>query len=440
MRINEINNILKNTRTIPDKDADFQSASYSDIDPDEIEQQIYPTSQSDSDSDPVDSERSMINKSDPQTLMDVEQSEVPQMTEYRNSPLTAQPNDQSQSAQEEVVENTDTAGLNNEQGRSRNNSKQWEDEEAPFKKIEERRVTWTHKQQTSSNSNDATQQELPIRNNLNGTAGHVDRNDTIQFKPLITTSAYEASVETGDPDGDSQGSGRNSLCSQREDDKDSLTESKRFSRKLKSPRIQRRRPNNAQPNGLGSATNANSNQSQKNKPQDSHRVLKLGSLKNNHGTLWYVPEKRSPTHEMHSEPEQTPEGKRKMKLIKLKTQRSASIPEISIPQSSIPPSQISSSSLLTAPDPQPPTSPLQSVLQRAKEREKERGLGRRLGKEKEKTFSIQNSPTISASPSLSASEGERETEREESAQPRVMSAHGWREGNVDGSEDEMKER
>ncbi|XP_056331262.1 pleckstrin homology domain-containing family G member 6 isoform X2 [Danio aesculapii] len=433
LKINEKNEILKNTPTIPDKNADFQSASYSDIDPEEMVQQIYPTSQSDSDSDPADSERSTISKSDPQTLMDVEQSEVQQMPDYRSSPFT-EPNDQSQSDYEEVVGRIDSAGLNAEQARSRNNSKQWEDEEATLKKIQERRVTWTQKQQTASNSNGVTQQELPKRNNLNGPAGHV--NDTIQ--PLITTSAHISSLETGepmhlDPNGDSQGSGRNSLCSQQEDDEDSLTESKRFSRKLKSPRIQRRRPNNAMHDSI-----ANSNRSQKNKPQDSHRVLKLGSLKNNPSTLWYVPEKRSPTQEMHSEPEQTPEGKRKLKLIKLKTQRSASIPEISIPQSSILPSQVASSSLLTAPNPQPPTSPLQSVLQRAKEREKERGLVRRIVKEKQKTFSIQNSPTFSASPTLLASEGEREPESVHVCS--MMSAHGWREGNVDESEDEMKER
>nr|XP_009290476.1 pleckstrin homology domain-containing family G member 6 isoform X1 [Danio rerio] len=441
LKINEKNAILKNTHTVPDKDADFHTAYYSDIDPEEMVQQIYPTSQSDSDSDPADNERSTFSKVD--TLMDVEQSEVQQMSDYRSSSLT-EPDDQSQSGYEEVVGKTDSVGLNAEQGKSRINSNQWEDEEASLKNIQERRVTWTQKQQTPSNSNDLTQQELPIRNNLNGPAGHVK--DTIQ--PLIITSAHGTSVETGepmhlDPDSDSQESRRNSLCSQQEDDEESLTESKRFSRKLKSPRIQRRRLNNAQPNGMGFASDANSSRSQKNKSQDSHRVLKLGSLKNNPSTLWYVPEKRSqkrsPTQEMHSEPEQTPEEKRKLKLIKLKTQRSASIPEISIPQTSIPPSQITSSSLLTAPDPQPPTSPLQSVLQRAKEREKERGLGRKVVKEKEKTFSIQNSPTISASSSLSASEGERETEREESAEPSVMFAHGWREGNVDGSEDEMKE-
>ncbi len=124
-----------------------------------------------------------------------------------------------------------------------------------------------------------------------------------------------------------------------------------------------------------------------------------------------------------------------MKPIKLKTQRSASIPEISSSQSSLPPSHRRSPS--PGLDPQLHPSPLQDVLQRAKERERERGLGN----ERERIFFyLTKFSYCSASPSPSVSEGEREAEREESAVASMISAHGWREGNVDGSEDEMKER
>lgn len=405
-------------------------------------------------------------KSETEMLMDVEQSKVQQLD--RNSSLIGQQNDQSQSAHEEVVGKTDTTALKTEEGRNKNYSKQLDEEEG-LSKISERRVTWKHGRRSSSNSKDVAQQDLPVRNQSNGSfsslpGGDMKKNGTSSQslpstsapnKLPIPASAYGAHGEPMHPnqEDDSQEIRRNSLYSQSGDDDQFLTESGRFSRKLKSPRIRRRRPNNVQPslpsdssrttvNGLELTSNAKSNTKNQRresdpsiKSQDSHRVLKLGSLKNNHGTLWNVPEKKlSPVPQTHSEPEQTHDGKVQKKPIKLKKQRSASIPEIR----SLPPSHRHSPSPPPGLDPQLHPSPLQDLLQRAKEREKERGLGKRKGKKK--TVSLQNSPTISASPSPSVSEGEREAEREESAVPRMISAHGWREGNVDGSEDEMKER
>ncbi|RXN33428.1 pleckstrin -like protein [Labeo rohita] len=404
-------------------------------------------------------------KSETEMLMDVEQSKVQQLD--RNSSLIGQQNDQSQSAHEEVVGKTDTTALKTEEGRNKNYSKQLDEEEG-LSKISERRVTWKHGRRSSSNSKDVAQQDLPVRNQSNGSfsslpGGDMKKNGTSSQslpstsapnKLPIPASAYGAHGEPMHPnqEDDSQEIRRNSLYSQSGDDDQFLTESGRFSRKLKSPRIRRRRPNNVQPslpsdssrttvNGLELTSNAKSNTKNQRresdpsiKSQDSHRVLKLGSLKNNHGTLWNVPEKKlSPVPQTHSEPEQTHDGKVQKKPIKLKKQRSASIPEIR----SLPPSHRHSPSPPPGLDPQLHPSPLQDLLQRAKEREKERGLGKRKGKKK--TVSLQNSPTISASPSPSVSEGEREAEREESAVPRMISAHGWREGNVDGSEDEMKE-
>uniref|UniRef100_A0A8C1C3E3 Pleckstrin homology domain containing, family G (with RhoGef domain) member 6 n=2 Tax=Cyprinus carpio TaxID=7962 RepID=A0A8C1C3E3_CYPCA len=398
-------------------------------------------------------------KSDTELLMDVEQSKVQQLAEERNSPLIGQRNDQSQLAHEEVAGKTDSAGFKTEEGRHRNYSQQLEEKEAPFKKISERRVTW--KRGRRSSANDISQQDLPLRNQSDGSYSLFPGGTSSQFlpnKPLITASTYGTPAETGEPmhqdsDDDSQEIRRNSLYSQSGDDEEFLTESRRFSRKLNSPRIRRRRANDLQPsvpshssrtdvNGL--ELNSNGNQRRESnpcvKPQDSPRVLKLGSLKHNHGVLWNVPEKRwSPDPEMHFESEQTHDGSVQMKPLKLKAQRSASISEISSSQSPLLPSHRRRPSPPPGLDPQLHPSPLRDVLQRAKDREKERGLGKREGKIKEWAFSHQNSPTISASPSPSVSKGEREAESKDAAVPSMISAHGWREGNVDVSEDEMKE-
>ncbi|KAK9960589.1 hypothetical protein ABG768_008436 [Culter alburnus] len=364
---------------------------------------------------------------------DVEQTKVQQPAEDENSPLIGHRNDQSKP-----------------EGRNR----QWEEEEAPIKKITERRVTWNHEQ-----SNEMTQQDLLLRNGhslLPG--GHVEKNGissqsmpstSSSNKPLLTTSKYGERVETGkphlDPYNDSQEFRRSSLCSQPEDDNGFLTESGRFIRNMKSPRLRRRNPNNLQPsipsdsskkaaNGLELTPNTNSNGNQRRASNPCIKVLKLGSLKNTAEALWNVPEKRSsPDPETLSEPEQTPDGNRQTKP-KLKTQRSASIPEISLSQSS----HRRSLSPPPVTDNQFHPSPLQDLLQRAKEREKGRGLGKRVEETKTRIFPLQNSP-ISASPSPSANEGEREVEGENSAGSSMISAHGWIEGNVDGSDDEMKD-
>lgn len=373
------------------------------------------------------------SRSETDVETDLEQSKIQQPAEDKNSSLIGHRNDQSKS-----------------EGRNR----QWEGEEAPFKKITERRVTWKHRQQ----SNEITKQDLLLRNGQ-VSGGHVEKNGissqsmpstSSSNKPLMTTSTYGASVETGtphlDPYNDSQEIRRSSLCSQPEDDNGFLTESGRFIRNVKSPRLRRRNPNNLQPsipsdsskkvaNGLELTPSTNSNGNQRRPSNPCIKVLKLGSLKNNAEALWNVPEKRSSQDpETLSEPEQTPDGNRQTKP-KLKTQRSASIPEISSFQSS----HRRSLSPPPGTDNQFHPSPLQDLLQRAKEREKGRGLGKRVGETKARTFPLQNSP-ISASPSPSASEGEREVEGENSAGPSMISPHGWIEGNVDGSEDEMKDR
>lgn len=478
MRTNETNKTLKTTST-----SEFGSSERPPIQ-DELSDKVIgdPDGQSvsdrsDSDFDPAELMRLSpfhSSKSEAEMLMEEKQSQVQQLPKDRNSPLIGELNYQSQSAHEEVAAKTNSAALKTEEAR-----KQLEVEEAPSKKVSERRVTWKHRRRSSVNSNDITQQDLPVRNQSNGSyllmpGGDVEKNSTsvkslpstsASNKPLITTSLYWATTEIvetmhQDPDDDSDLGDDNGL----------LTESGRFSRKLNSPRFRRKLPNNLQPsipsdisktdvNGLELTPNANSNGNQRRgsnsgnglertsnesssgnqirssnsciKPQDCHRVLKLGSLKNIHGALWNVPEKRlSPDTEVHSEPEQMRDRNGQMKPIKVKTQQSSSIPEISSSQSSLPPSHRRSPSPQPGLDLQLHPSSLQDLLQRAKERERERGQGKREGNKK----SLQNSPTVSAYPSPSVIDGKREAEGP------MISAHGWREGNVDGSEDEMKER
>ncbi|XP_051576350.1 uncharacterized protein LOC127453739 isoform X2 [Myxocyprinus asiaticus] len=392
-----------------------------------------------------------------QKLVNVEQAKVQQ-----SSALIGQQNGQSQSAHGGVAKKNES-GLKGTEGRNRKNSngKQWEDRDATFKKITERRVTW--------NSRDITQQDLFVKNQSNGThslltGGHTEKNGTssqstpstsLSNKSLLSQTQYEVIVEKDLDGSQDQETRRESLYSLSEDGDGFLTESGRFSRKLKSPRLRRKRPINSQPSvppesfrmvsgGDGSLeftskTNSDDNKRRASNPfikhQDTHRVLKLGSLKNNHSILWHVPEMRSsPDLQTLLEPEQTDEGNLQTKP-KLKGQRSASIPELSpfLPDHRLSPSPPPGL------DPQLHPSPLQDLLQKAKERGKERGFRKREGKAKGTTFSLQNSPTISPSSSLSASEYEREVEGEESQVHRTISAWGWRERNVDGYEKRTKE-
>ncbi len=176
-----------------------------------------------------------------------------------NSPLIGQSNYQSQSAHEEVAAKTNSAGLKTEEARKQL-------EEAPSKKISERRVTWNRGRRSSVNSNDVTQQDLPVRNQSNESyllmpGGDVEKNSTsVQSLPstsasnksLITTSSMGQLQKTWepmhqDPDDDSEEIRRNSSYSQSGIWRWLLTESGRFSRKLKSPRFRRKHPNNLQP-------------------------------------------------------------------------------------------------------------------------------------------------------------------------------------------------
>nr|XP_046158975.1 uncharacterized protein LOC123998105 [Oncorhynchus gorbuscha] len=268
---------------------------------------------------------------------------------------------------------------------------------------------------------------------------------------------------------------------------EALAESWRFSRKLNSPRLRRRRPINTEQTATpqmsqsgsdssgmaqsaprtNSSSNSYSDCNQKlrgsyqhnsgssGQSSDSHLVLKLGSLKMNGGVFWEMPAEREFSPEPHTFSEQelpkdiSKEKKNTPKRSKLKIQRSVSIPDIIL--------QEGYSSLLTSAKPSnariahsPPPgldpylhpSPLESILNRAKERRKDGG--RREGKGKSPTFrtwALPPSPSFSTTTSQSPSEWDRETEWEEVELVRRLApsvSQGWIEERVDGDEEEEK--
>ncbi|XP_026862480.2 uncharacterized protein plekhg6 [Electrophorus electricus] len=275
----------------------------------------------------------------------------------------------------------------------------------------ERQVTWTHRTLSPINSNDISQRDLES----------------------LQDSGHRQSGE------------ENEL----------LTNSGRFCRKLISPRLRKKRPINSQScappqdsrmmpgetrlsksiTNMNSFSNSDSdgNHSISQSPnssstsQDSHLVLKLGSIKQNRVALWN--EKLSPETQTLSDPElpkETPH-QNSLKEPKVKSHRSSSIPEViysgahSLPLSVPEPSPSPPPRL----DPQQYPSPLQGLLARAKERERGRGITKREGKPAGKSASsVPNVICAPSTPSPSTSEGEQEVEAEalEAFKPQLSSS------------------
>ncbi len=251
-----------------------------------------------------------------------------------------------------------------------------------------------------------------------------------------------------------------------------------FSRNLKSPGLRRRRPvsthqvpltqrsrqviQGSGPAWSASFSNSEYNQSFKRNSvppghgSDSHRVLKLGSLKPNQGMFWNMHDRLSPDPQTLSEPEQ-PDFNFYNKRPKMKTQRSASIPNIIIEGGHG--LHLHSSSLYTLPqerdtqfaisghNPNGYLSPLEGLLERAKGRGRDRdGLmrDRNLRMTNLKYRYPPPSPSFSNTSSPSPSDGDRDTEWEEEVElmrhraPTV--SKGWKEQLVDGDDDERRHR
>lgn len=171
--------------------------------------------------------------------------------------------------------------------------------------------------------------------------------------------------------------------------------------------------------------------------KNSFRVLTLNSLKSNQGMFWSM--KEDP--QTFSEPE-LPDLNLHNKRAKLKTQRSASIPNMVLQERSF---QTRAGSMSALPNP----SPLQGLLNRAKERDRDtlrvRDISTRM------RLKMTPSPSVSTTPSPSPSDVDREpspsdveqdSEGEESVEllrHRVLSvSQGWREQLVDGDDDDPR--
>lgn len=171
--------------------------------------------------------------------------------------------------------------------------------------------------------------------------------------------------------------------------------------------------------------------------KNSFKVLTLNSLRSNQGMFWAI--KDDP--QTFSEPE-LPDLNLQNKRAKLKTQRSASIPNIVLQERNHQTRAGSMSAL-------PPPSPLQGLLIRAKERDRDslrsRDTAIRIRPK------ILPSPSVSTTPSPSPSDVDREPspsdveqdsewkEEVELLRHRVLSvSQGWREQLVDGDEDDPR--
>ncbi|KAI9515375.1 hypothetical protein NQZ68_026108 [Dissostichus eleginoides] len=223
-----------------------------------------------------------------------------------------------------------------------------------------------------------------------------------------------------------------------------------FSKDLKSPGLRRRRPtainhtpSTPTPGQKNSEFFSDSSATLKRNSHpssyDSHRVLKLGSLKPNEGMFWSMYDRVSPDPQTLSESELPDHNVHK----RVKTQRSASIPNIIIEGgqglSSSLYSQTEDVPLRENPNGHP--SPLEELLVRAKERD---GLKRTRHVQKTnsraKYLPPSSSVSTTQSPSPAPSDGDRESEMEEEVElmrhrARAVSK-GWKEQLVDGDEDD----
>lgn len=307
----------------------------------------------------------------------------------------------------------------------------------------------------------------------------------VSIEPEVSQSAYlrvrsaQLSERSNQSDlSEENQSRRESWCSQSGED-ESLIESRRFSRKLKSPRLRRRRQIDNQvylntlhptprrqsldrgPTGLQRNTNSSSNSDSDGshrqpgkQTESSHRVLKLSSLHKNREVFWSAGKQNRLSPELHtfSEPElpgRVPD--KKPHKPSLKNQRRSSIPEAIFqgPPLSSPVKRRSRPPPAHSPPPsdfQLKDSPLESLLERAKGREREREGAKKGNRKKERPTGPPERPyfsSLSSSPSPLPSDGDREVEGDEmdlNTLQLTRSFHGWREGNVDGSDDERKSR
>ena len=351
--------------------------------------------------------------------------------------------------------------------------------------INERRVTFNQRPQSTPNldlyTHRAAEDSLRPHNLLIGGLPDVDyptnEHSTLPFSYQPTRSRERPGLQR--LEGERGISTRRDFQSVNQDvrkssnsqsgDIQTYPEVKGFLKNLSSPVLRRRRPVsiNQAPNtrmskkfsqGSREASSSNSesdyslnskrNSVPSDKSSNSHRVLKLGSLKPNQGMFGHMYDRASPDPETWSEPE--PELNSHSKRPIMKTQRSASIPNIiiegghglslhptnryTLPQQRYVPSPIPGHY------PNGHTSPLDGLLERAKERR----MGRNVKMANLRSRYPPTSPSFSTTPSPSPSDGDRDTEWEEEVElmrHRALTvSKGWKEQLVDGDEDDNRNR
>lgn len=343
-------------------------------------------------------------------------------------------------------------------------------------------VNWNHRVQSAPNLGQYIHAADPFRYNTTGPLFYpdvdypMDEESTSQ-PPYQTTVSREGPEFLRPPgegvistrrDSDSQSvnqdSRRNSNYSQSGDE--TFPEAWAFSKNLKSPGLRRRRPVSTHPSTQTSRqffqdsgqTNSDTLSSPNNKLKrsslppgtDSHRVLKLGSLKPNQGMFWKTNDRVSPDPRTFSESElPDPNFYDRAKNI-----RRASIPNIIIEGGNG--LRMHSSSLYTLPtenaafpisrhNPNGHHSPLEGLLERARERDGLLRRGRNATMPNLRSRYPPPSPSfsITSSPSPSPSDGDRDTEwgeeEVELMRHRALTvSKGWKEQLVDGDEDDKR--
>lgn len=234
---------------------------------------------------------------------------------------------------------------------------------------------------------------------------------------------------------------------------DGEADTSNFSHNLKSPGLQKRRPNgnshslsNQTPRHHleASFSQSHSDYKQKTKrnsvPAELESELRHASIQQ---ASWNTAERTPPDPQTLSEPE-LPTLSVHDKWLQVKTQRSASIPNITT-RHELRPSSSGVRTLLQCRQ----NSPLEGLLERAKERVKERHAfenNQKLNIADSRTRYPPPPPSPSFSTPLSASlsDGDRDTEEEvevELTRYRALTvSEGWKEQLVDGDEDYKRDR
>ncbi|XP_029694483.1 uncharacterized protein isoform X1 [Takifugu rubripes] len=221
-----------------------------------------------------------------------------------------------------------------------------------------------------------------------------------------------------------------------------------FSHNLKSPGLRKKRPNGSSQGPSNQTPTHHLDSSFSKSHSDYHHSNKRNSVPSELGLgshsvslqkgSWKTREKIPPDPQTLSEPE-LPTINSPDKWLQVKTQRSASIPNITTKLELRP----NSSSLQTLPQCRQ-NSPLEGLLERAKERVKGRHAfknDRNLKVADLRTHYPPPSPSFSTPLSASPSDGDRETEEEvevevELTRYRALAvSDGWKEQLVDGDED-----